>query len=107
MFVYTRAMAMFINKSPNSRLFYAPHGYHDILFENEDIRGAVKKTILDFLTQFSDDVELVVPCTPLVVWEKNRPIFSPVESLIRTIGITLSIGGFLTGMVLILSGGKK
>ena len=106
-FVYNRAMAIFINKSLNSRLFYAPQAHHEILFENEEIRGAVKKTILDFLTQYSDDVGLVSPCTPLVVWEKNRPIFSPVESLIRTIGITLSIGGFLTGVVLILSGGRN
>lgn len=106
-FVYTRAMAMFINKSLNSRLFYAPNAYHDLLFECENIRGAVQKTMLDFLSQLSDDVELVVPCTPLVIWEKNRPIFSPVESLVRTIGITLSIGGFVTGLVLILSGGKK
>ena len=98
---------MFINKSPNSRLFYAPNGHHEILFEVDDIRGAVKKTILNFLTQYSDSVDLVTPSTPLVVWEKNSPIFSPVESFIRTIGVTLSIGGFLTGVVLILSGGSK
>lgn len=107
MFVYNRAMAMFINKSPNSRLFFAPNSHHEILFENDHIRGAAYKTILDYFSQTSDSVENVVPSSPLVVWDKNRPIFSPLESFVRVVGVTLSIGGFLTGMALVLSGGRR
>lgn len=105
--MYNRAMAMFINKSPNSRLFYAPDSYHEVLFENEYIRGAVYKTVIDFFSQLSDSVLEVNPSTPLIECDKSTPIFSPVESLVRVVGVTLAIGGFLTGVALILSGGRK
>jgi hypothetical protein len=105
--VYNRAMALFINKSANSRLFTAPEGSHEVLFENDVIRGAAQKTILDFFTQVSNSAQHFVPSTPLVEWDRNKPIFSPLESFVRVVGVTLCMGGLVTGLAMVLSGGKK
>jgi hypothetical protein len=78
-----------------------------VLFENDIIRGAAQKTILDFFTQISNSAQNFVPSTPLVEWDRNKPIFSPLESFVRVVGVTLSIGGLITGLAMVLSGGKK
>ena len=57
--MHNRAMAMFVNKAPRSRLLVAPGAHHEVLFEEPVVRGAVTKTILDFFCQQSDDVAQV------------------------------------------------
>ena len=55
-FVHNRAMAMFVNKAPRTRLFVAPTACHEVVFEEPVVRGAVTKTVLDFFGQSGDDV---------------------------------------------------
>mmetsp|Transcript_8488 Transcript_8488/g.8432 ORF Transcript_8488/g.8432 Transcript_8488/m.8432 type:complete len:377 (-) Transcript_8488:534-1664(-) len=104
-FVYNRAMAIFLNKAPQSRMFYAPNAYHDILFENDIIKGAVTKVIQDFFSQESDEVELLQPCSPLVDWDRNTLIYSPAEVIVRALGVGTAVVMGILGVALIFSGG--
>jgi len=106
-FVHNRAMSMFVNKAPRSRMLVAPGAFHELLFESAVIRGAVTKTVMDFFSQTSDDVTQVHACSPLQEWDKATPIYSPAESLIRAVGVTVAIVGAVTGLSLILSGGRR
>lgn len=106
LFVFNRAMQIFVNKAPRVSMFVAPNSYHEVLFENEIIRGAAMKVICDFFTQVSDNVELVVPCSPLILFDKNTPIYSPAETVIRAVGISIGIVTCSIGIALLISGGR-
>lgn len=107
--VYNRAMAMFIHKAPNARLFTIPGSYHEILFESEDILDAANKVILDFFNQKDDDVNAVRPCHPLQEYDGRayELIYNVPELVVRGIGISLSVIGVIAGIALLLGDRRK
>lgn len=105
--VNNRAMAMFIKKAPNARMFFVPNAYHEILFEKKETRDAAFKVIFDFFGQKSDDVSLVQPCYPLQYYDPATPIYTLPELIVRGIGISLSIVGIVAGVAMILGDKKK
>ena len=46
-------------------------------------------------------------CSPLTEWDKATPIYSPAESLLRAVGVSVAIVGAVTGLSLMLSGGRS
>lgn len=103
-FVYNRAMQMLATASPASKMFLAPGACHELLFETDDIRAATLKAILDFFTQASDDVSLVQPAFPLIEQDKDAPLFSVLESIVRTVGIAVASVGVVSGLAVIIGG---
>lgn len=98
-----RGSAMFIKKAPHSKMFFVPGAYHEILFEKELIRNAALKAIFDFFNQKSDDVSLVQPGYPMQYYDPVTPIYSLTELVIRGVGVTLSVGGFIAGLAMLFS----
>jgi lysophospholipase len=105
--VNNRAMAMFIRKAPNTKMFNIPGSYHEILYETEAIRDSAMKCIYDFFNQKSDDISLVLPCYPLVVYDQTVGIYSMPELIVRGVGIGLSVVSLIAGVVMILGGDRK
>jgi hypothetical protein len=105
--VHNRAMAMFVNKAPHSQMFLAPNAMHNLLLENDIIRGATNKVILDFFSQAEDDVSSVHPSSPLEPWDKQKPLYSGPELILRAVGVSVGVLGILSGLALIVTGGRR
>jgi lysophospholipase len=102
-FVYNRAMAMFVQKAPNSRMFCVPEAYHELLMETEAVRSGVIKVVVDFFAQKTNAVDEVQPVSPLVPHDPTKPIFSPLETALRLTGFVIGAGGFIVGLSMLLS----
>lgn len=100
-FVYNRAMIMFIRKATAARMFVCEGARHDLLHEHESARGATKKAILDFFTQKSDNVYLVEPPFSYSQCDRNAPLYSVTESLVRTAGLVAAGVGIAMGLTMI------
>jgi len=100
-FVYNRAMAMFLQKAPCCKMFFAPDAFHELLFENDAVRSASFKAINDFFAQVSDDVSLVHPSSPLVNYQKDAPIYTVTETILRTSGVVIAGVGVVLGLSLV------
>jgi hypothetical protein len=55
----------FAQQAPNTKIFFAPGSYHEILNEKENIRNAATKMIVSFLRQEEDDVSVVQAVKPI------------------------------------------
>jgi hypothetical protein len=106
LFVHNRAMAMFVHKAQHSQMFLAPDSMHNLLFENDMVRGATIRVILDFLTQLEDDVSKVEPAAPLIPCDKNTPLYSSAEIIMRAAGVSVGILGILAGLTMTITGGR-
>jgi hypothetical protein len=106
-FVYNRAMAMFVQKAPNSLMYFVPEAYHETLMETEAVRGGVKKVIVDFFTQKSNNVSQVQAASPLTTHDPTKPIFSPLETALRLTGLVIGTVGCIVGASMIFSSGGK
>ena len=106
-FVNNRAMNMFVQKAPNSLMFFVPGAYHETLFEKLAIRGGVKKVIVDFFTQKNNDVTGITPASPLVPHDPTQPIFSPLETALRLAGFVIGAVGCVVGVSMVLSSSGK
>ena len=102
-FVYNRAMAMFVQKAPNSLMFFVPDAYHETLHETDAVRGGVKKVIVDFFTQKNNTVAQLQPASPLVPHDPTKPIFSPLETALRLTGFVVGAVGCIVGASMLLS----
>lgn len=102
-FVHNRAMAMFLKQAPNAQMFFAPESLHELLHENESIRGACRKSIIDFFTQKMDDVHAVEPSSPLTVHDASKPIYSYAETIVRMVGLTVGALGMVAGAAMLLT----
>lgn len=108
-FVYNRAMQEFLKKARSSRLFFCEGAYHDILHEEEYIRGAIRKAIADFFQQSSDNVYALEPPSPLLAHGRDMTLirYSFSESFFRAVGFALAGVGILTGVALIIMPGRR
>ena len=102
-FVHNRAMAMFLKQAPNAQMFFAPNALHELLHENESVRGACRKAIIDFFTQKVDDVHAVEPSSPLTVHDASKPIYSYAETIVRVVGLTVGAVGMVAGAAMLLT----
>jgi lysophospholipase len=106
-FVYLRAMQMFQRKTTASRLMLSEEAHHDILHEKEEIRGAVKKVILDFFNQLTDSVYLVEPASPLLLCDRSIPLYSVTESVVRAVGLVFAGIGVVIGTAMIFGTSRR
>lgn len=110
-FVHNRAMQYFVRATHRANpkkklLFIAPKAYHELLFENELIRGATKEMIRTFFLQKSDDVSQVENFvkTPFELWNPDEKIKTVPEIIYRTSMIALASVGCACGLFMIISG---
>jgi hypothetical protein len=82
-------------------MFFAPDAFHELLFENDAVRSASFKAINDFFAQVSDDVSLVHPSSPLVNYQKDAPIYTVTETILRTSGVVIAGVGVVLGLSLV------
>jgi alpha-beta hydrolase superfamily lysophospholipase len=106
-FVYNRAISHFAQHVPNSKVLFAPSSYHEVWAEKDTIRGATLKAICDFFSQKSDDVLLVEPSTPLIVYDHTQPTYSVWEATFRSSGILLATLGVVIGLSMVIGDTKK
>jgi len=106
-FVYTRAMNMFMKTVRCCRMFRMPGAYHEVLLETKIRRNAAITVILRFFNQPSDDVRAVMPCEPLQLCDENEPVFSYREIVIRTVGVVVGAVGIAVGLALFVSAGRR
>lgn len=102
-FVYNRAVSIFAQRAPACKVLFAPSSFHEVWAEKDSIRGSTLKAISDFFTQKQDDVMLVEPSTPLILYDHNAPTYSIAEATIRSTGILIATLGVLTGITMIFS----
>ena len=102
-FVHNRAIAMFLKEAPNAQMFFAPGSLHELLQENESIRGACRKAMIDFFTQKVDDVHAVEPSSPLTVHDASKPIYSYAETIVRMVGLAVGALGMVAGAAMLLT----
>ena len=102
-FVHNRAIAMFLKEAPNAQMFFAPGSLHELLQENESIRGACRKAMIDFFTQKVDDVHAVEPSSPLTVHDASKPIYSYAETIVRMVGLAVGAMGMVAGAAMLLT----
>lgn len=99
-FVYNRAMMMYTRKATAARMFVCKDALHDLLHEDESIRGATKKAILDYFTQKTDNAYLVKPPFSYTECDRNSPLYSVTESLFRTVGLVAAGIGIAIGVTM-------
>ena len=103
-FVYTRAMAMFLRKSINSVMFTCKGAYHDLLHERDEIRHPLKHLILAYFKQSSDSVHLIEAprSANIVKYDKSTPVYSIAELVLRGVGLVLAGVGAAVGTALMI-----
>jgi len=106
-FVHNRAISIFALRANNCKVFFAPNSYHELWAENDEIRGATLKTISNFLTQESDNVNDVEPIEPLINFDPTRPMYSLAEAVIRSTGVLLATVGVIIGITMIFETKRK
>eukprot|EP00602_Paraphysomonas_sp_CaronLab_P010596 CAMPEP_0185035568 /NCGR_PEP_ID=MMETSP1103-20130426/27186_1 /TAXON_ID=36769 /ORGANISM="Paraphysomonas bandaiensis, Strain Caron Lab Isolate" /LENGTH=386 /DNA_ID=CAMNT_0027572707 /DNA_START=59 /DNA_END=1219 /DNA_ORIENTATION=- len=105
-FVYNRAMSVFSQTAPATRIFTVPNSYHEVLLEAPEKRNACARVILNFFEQESDDVHRISPIPPLITCDPSKHIFSYAEIVLRATGVTVAAVGFVLGVTLMVGGGR-
>ena len=81
--------------------------YHDLLHEKENIRYAIKKTIIDYFIQHNDNICHIDPPSILTPVPVNPSLYSMSETVVRSVGLVVAGAVFVTGTVMLLGGSIK
>lgn len=107
-FVHNSAMDMFAAAAPACKVFDVPGAKHEVLLEGPKARQAVYATIIDYFNQDSDSITGVTAKKPLRLRDPKAALAAGWPDLAwRSVGVLIAAAGVITGVTLMIKGGRR